>query len=62
MPTADAKLSAELKEGDARVDLKLLRHCQKETLSDVIVTYFRVIKQASEKRQLLAPVLEGLAK
>ena len=42
--------------------MKLLRHCQKETLSDVIVTYFRVVKQATEKRQLLAPVLEGLAK
>ena len=64
------EVEASMREADAGVDKALREHCMKESLKEVVVTYFRVLKHATDAavdqagplgRGLLPAALEGLA-
>lgn len=59
-----AEIEADLKEGSGTVDKIILARCQSETLQNVILTYFRILKSTDTKTRhgLLPVALEGLAK
>ena len=54
------KIDKEFKEADAVVDIEHRDQMQAETLKLVFSTYFRILK--AEERNMIGPVLEGLAK